>query len=296
MRRDAFSSVHPAVELAFFLAVTLVTAFVLHPVITGISLVSAFIYSVWLKGKKALRFNAFFVLPVLLAAAILNPVFNHEGATVLFYFKNGNAVTLEAVLYGVNSGCMFAALIMWFSCLDRVMSADKYTYLFGGAIPALSLVFSMVLRFVPGFMRRIKEVSEAQRSLAPEPGKGPVKAAKHGLSVLSLTTTWALEKAVTVSDSMRSRGYGTGRRTSFRLYRFDTRDLVLTLLLVLCFVPSVYAMATKHIRFRFYPSIKSSGPDAVFYLGCAAFLTLCSLPILLEIKEAVEWRILRSRL
>ena len=46
MRSDAFGKIYPAVELAFFIAVMLITAFVLHPVITGISLLSACAYAV----------------------------------------------------------------------------------------------------------------------------------------------------------------------------------------------------------------------------------------------------------
>ena len=296
MRRDAFSTLHPAVNLAFFLAVTLVTAFVLHPVITGISLFCAIVYSIWLKGGKALRFILIFVLPFLIIVAALNPLFNHAGTKVLFYLKNGNAVTLEAVLYGLVSGCMFAALIIWCSCIDRVMSADKYTYLFGAAIPTLSLVFSMVLRFVPRLFRRIREVSEAQRSIAPEMGKSPVKAVKHGISVLSMTVSWALESAVNASDSMHSRGYGLPGRTSFSIYRFEKRDAAVSAVLLISFALSVIAMATKHISFRFYPSIKYGRADALFYIGCAAFFIMCAAPILLDLKEELEWRIIRSRI
>lgn len=296
MRRNAFSSMHPAVNLAFFLAVTLITAFVLHPVITGISLVCAIVYSIWLKGKKAALFNLCFVLPFIIIVAALNPLFNHAGTKVLFYLKNGNAVTLEAVLYGLVSGCMFAALIIWCSCLDRVMSADKYTYLFGAAIPTLSLVFSMVLRFVPRLFRRISEVSQAQRSLAPDIGKSPVKGVKHGVSVLSMTVSWALESAVNAADSMKSRGYGLKGRTSFSLYRFEARDAVFGVIMLLAFALSVFTMATKHVSFRFYPSIKYSEADALFYTGCAAFLALCALPLIFDLKEEIEWRIIRSRI
>lgn len=44
------------------------------------------------------------------------------------------------------------------------------------------------------------------------------------MGVLSALTGWALEGAVVTADSMRSRGYGAAKRTSFRLYRFRTAD------------------------------------------------------------------------
>ena len=282
--------------MGFFAAVMLITAFVLHPVITGISLAAACTYTVYLKGRKALLFDLAFVLPLLLIVAALNPLFNHEGVTVLFFLWNGNAVTLEAVLYGAVSACMFAALIMWFYCLNAVMSADKYVYLFGRIIPVLSLIFSMVLRFVPRIFKRIAEVSRAQRSIAPPMGKSIPRGVRHGMSVLSVTVTWALESAVGVSDSMRSRGYGLPGRTSFSVFRFDGRDGLTLGVMIGSFALSVAAIALKRIWFRFYPSIKYEGLSPLALAGFIAFLILCMIPVLLNVKESISWRLLRSKI
>ena len=296
MRGTAFEKIHPAVELAFFTAVMLITAFVLHPGITGISLAAAFAYAIKLNGRKALMLALCGALPLMLFVAVLNPLFNHAGTRVLFYLHNGNAVTLEAVLYGIVSAAMFAALIMWFSCLNKVMTSDKYICLFGGVIPALSLLFSMTLRFVPRFTKRIGTVLEAQRSLGADFGKDPIKAAKRGVSAVSVTTTWALESAVNISDSMKSRGYGLPGRTSYSIYRFDKRDAVFAALTAVFAGVSIAAMATKSIRFRFYPSILSSGVSALAVAGYAAFALLCLLPLAIDLAEDIKWRIISSDL
>ncbi len=296
MRGDAFSRIHPAVELAFFLAVMLITAFVLHPVVTGISLIAACAYAVRLNGRRAILLALCGALPLMLFVAILNPLFNHAGTKVLFFLHNGNAVTLEAVIYGVVSAAMFAALLMWFSCLNRIMTSDKYVCLFGRVIPALSLLFSMALRFVPRFTGRIRQVLEAQRSLGPDLGKKPIPAIKRGLSALSVTTTWALESAVNVSDSMKSRGYGLPGRSSYSIYRFDGRDAVFSAVMLVCFGLSVAAMALKHISFRFYPSIKYPAVTAFSVVGCIAFFLLCTLPLWLDLMEDVKWRVISSKI
>ena len=296
MRRDSFATLHPAVTMLFFILVTVTTALVLHPVITGISLVTACAYAVFLKGRKAFVFCLAFVLPLILIVALLNPLFNHAGVTPLFYLKNGNAVTLEAIVYGINSACMFAALVLWFFCLSTCMTSDKYVYLFGRIVPTLSLLFSMVLRFVPRLFSRIREVSNAQRSLAPELKKSPLSALRHGVSVISSTVSWALESAVNSSDSMKSRGYGLPGRTSYAIYRFDGRDAALSIILGACFILSAAAMALKRIRFRFYPSVLFAGTDAFSIAAYAAFLIFCAAPLILNIKEDIEWRSLRSRI
>lgn len=99
--KDAFSTFHPIVNFTWFAAVLIFSMFFMHPVFLLISLACSFCYSVLLSGKKAVRFNLLYMLPLLLFMAVLNPAFNHAGETILFYLRSGNPITLESILYGV---------------------------------------------------------------------------------------------------------------------------------------------------------------------------------------------------
>ena len=103
---------------------------------------------------------------MMVVAALVNPAFNHEGATILTYLPSGNPLTLESILYGAAAAAMLAAVVTWFSCYTAVMTSDKFVYLFGRIIPALSLVLSMTLRFVPKFQAQLQVVSEPNGVLA----------------------------------------------------------------------------------------------------------------------------------
>ena len=46
-----------------------------------------------------------------LLAALVNPAFVHQGATILTYFPSGNPLTLESILYGCASGVLLAAVV-----------------------------------------------------------------------------------------------------------------------------------------------------------------------------------------
>ena len=153
--RDAFSSYHPLVNFLYFALVLAYTMCLMHPASLLISLAGALAYSIYLNGRRAVRFSLLFLLPMMLMAALLNPAFNHEGATLLTYLPSGNPLTLESILYGLAAAAMLAAVITWFSCYTAVMTSDKFVYLFGRVIPALSLVLSMALRFVPRFLSLI---------------------------------------------------------------------------------------------------------------------------------------------
>ncbi len=113
-------------------------------------------YSLYLRGKKAAKFGLKYMLPMFVVAALINPAFSHSGKTILSYLPNGNPLTLESIIYGIAAAVMLISVIIWFSCYNEVMTSDKFVYLFGRIIPALSLVLSMTLRFVPKFKAQIR--------------------------------------------------------------------------------------------------------------------------------------------
>ena len=99
-RHSIFAGYHPIVNYLYFVYVILVPIFFLHPVFLAISFASALAYSIYLGRKRAVKFGLCFVLPLMVIAALFNPLFNHRGATILFYFYY-NPITLEAIIYGV---------------------------------------------------------------------------------------------------------------------------------------------------------------------------------------------------
>ena len=165
--QEAFSGYHPVVNFIYFLFVIIFGMFFMHPVCLIISLLGSLSYAIYLNPQRMLRFSCHYLLPILLVTALVNPAFNHEGATVLFYLENGNPITLESILYGIAAAIMLVTVFAWFSCYNHVMTSDKFIYLFGRMIPALSLILSMVLRFVPRFKEQLQVVSNALAGMFP---------------------------------------------------------------------------------------------------------------------------------
>ena len=232
MKRDCFDTIHPTAAIIYFGFALAMPMLLLHPMLLGISFLSALAWTVQLNGMRdALRFFCRFILPLMLLTAILNPIFNHKGLTVLFYLKR-NPVTLESVAYGAASGVMLGSVLLIFSCFNRIITDDKILYLFGRIIPSLAVVLSMALRFVPLFTTQAKKIALAQRCSDGDPAsKSIVKRAKNGLFIFSALITWALESAVTTADSMRARGFGLHPRSFYTDFRFDGRDTVVSLFL-----------------------------------------------------------------
>lgn len=293
--KDSFSSYHPLINFLYFALVMVFSMCFMHPAFLCISLAAAAAYNIYLKGRKGLRFAVVYMLPMMIMAAVVNPAFNHEGATIITYLPTGNPLTMESIMYGIAAAAMMAAVVMWFSCFNEVITTDKFVYLFGRIIPALSLVMSMTLRFVPKFRAQIKVVSEAQRCVGRDVSNGSViQRARHGITILSIMITWSLENAIETADSMKSRGYGLPGRSAFLIYRFDSRDRSALLWLLFCGVYVISGWIAGGTAFRYYPTMKGVelSPFTVSFM--LVYLALCLTPVILNVKEDRKWQRLRS--
>ena len=284
------------VNFLFFALVLAFSMVLMHPVCLLISLLGAMLYAIQLNGQKGLHLSLRVALPVMLLAAIVNPAFTHEGVTILAYLPSGNPLTLESILYGLAAGCMLCAVLLWFVCYNRVMTSDKFVYLFGRVIPALSLVLSMTLRFVPRFRQQMDTVRQAQFCIGRDVNTGSAwQRAKRAVTIFSIMVTWALENAIETADSMKGRGYGLKGRTAFSIFRVEERDRYALLWLCFCGVYLTCGVIAGGLKWWYYPMLTGAllRPMTVsFYL---VYLALCLTPVILDREEARIWRSLRSK-
>ena len=294
--RDPFSSYHPVVNFLYFVLVLAFTMFFMHPVSLAISLVCSFSYAVSLNGRKAMGYSLRYLLPMALLAAVINAAFNHQGVTVLTYLPSGNPLTLESIVYGVAAAAMLAAVIIWFSCYSAVMTSDKFLYLFGRVIPALSLVLSMTLRFVPKFRAQFAAVAQARKCVGRDPSQGNFRQRmKNAAAILSILVTWSLENAIETADSMKSRGYGLKGRTAFSIYRFDGRDRLALLWLGFCGLYIFSGWRTGGLGWQYFPRMEGTLTGAFPISFQLIYLALCLTPIFLNWKEDRKWKLLQSK-
>ena len=294
---NEFKTYHPIVNFVYFVFVIGFSCVFMLPVSLTISLLSGFTYSVMLKGRKALKTNLIYMIPTLIFASLINPAFNHEGVTIIEYLPSGNPLTLESVVYGLAAAMMIVSVICWFSCYTEIMTSDKFIYLFGRIIPSLSLIISMTLRFVPRFSAQLKVVANAQRCMGRDVSNGSIiKRAKHGLSILSIMTTWALENAIDTADSMKSRGYGHPGRTAFSIFNFDKRDRKAFLYIMVFGIYTLIGSLSGGMYFRYFPSIRANDVSVFGLSVFVAYGALCMCPILIEIWEVRKWKTIKSKI
>lgn len=292
MKQDAFSRFHPVVNFLFFLGAIGFGVMIQHPAYLAAGILCSVVYFLLLRGGKALKLTLT-LIPVFAVIALINPLFNTYGKTVLFYLF-GRPYTWEALCYGLVLGGMFVLMMVWFSCYNVVLTSDKFVCLFGSLIPSLSLLLVMILRLIPSFMRKTRQIIGARNSI----GKGGNENASFrekaasGMTVLSALADWALEGSIVTADSMRARGYGAAKRTSFRIYRmtgWDWAVLALEGVLALIVLITIFTGGTD-AGYTYRISISP------LTWGYGAYWAYLLIPTVIELKEEVQWRIIRSKI
>lgn len=290
--KDAFSKCHPAVNFLFFAGAIGTSVLIQHPMYLLVGILTGATYYLLLNGRKGWKMLLGMAM-LFLFLMVINPLFNTFGETPLCYLF-GRPYTLEALRYGAVLGGVFVTMLLWFGCYNKVLTSDKFTSLFGNLIPAISLLLVMVFRMVPNLMRKAAQFTGARKSIGKGAGENAATKEKlsDGMTVLGALTSWALEGSVVTGDSMRSRGYGTAKRSSFMIYRMSITDwtllIVIPSLLALVIAAACLGQMAATYMPEFYISPLSWGivPYGIYLL----------IPVVLHTKEAIQWHISRSKI
>ena len=294
--KDAFSKCHPAVNFLFFVGAIAFAALIQHPVYLAVGIICGCSYYWLLSGRKGIKMLLALV-PLFLFLTFINPLFNTRGETVLFLLF-GRPYTLEALLYGAVVAGIFVDMILWFGCYNKVLTSDKFTSLFGSFIPSISLLLVMVFRMVPNLLRKASQISGARRSVGKGLGESATTKEKlrSGAAVLDALTTWALEGSVITGDSMRARGYGAAKRSSFMIYRIGSLDITLLVLLPALAGTVILFACLGSTAAEFTPQLSIAPITAGSIWGLLAYSVYLLIPTILRGKEALQWHISISKI
>lgn len=311
-----FKSYHPWVNVIFFTSVITFGMLFLHPVCLFVSFFASVCLDIRLKGRKAVKEIFTFIPPMLIFVTLINGIFNHYGMTVLYEISNGNNITLEAYIYGFALGLTVVTTMLWFFCFNEIVTADKMMFVLGKGIPKASLVVTMALRFVPLYRRKYTEISQAQKGfMQSEDDKKLLNRIRNAVKSVSILVTWVLENAIETSDSMRARNYGVGKRSFYSRFRFTKSDgFVLLLITIADIVVAICKLKDGlYASYNPYMIINSQKTDGITYLireinmvinplsffefaTIVIYILLCFLPLIIDLKEELNWRRLKSKI
>ncbi|WP_052380471.1 energy-coupling factor transporter transmembrane component T [Paenibacillus camerounensis] len=292
---SGFRAMHPAVALLYYAGLLLFAALLMHPLFLITELVGVMLLLLLQgQGKQLLRGLPFYLL-MAGSVALLNPLFSHRGAHILFYLWD-QPVTLEAVLYGLIMMLVLLTIFMVFLSYNYTVTTDKFMYAFAAAAPKTALLTLMAIRFIPLFQRRLHEITMIQRFRGIDVSKGSLrKRMRDGMTLMKVLLTWSLEEALQTGDSMKARGYGIRRRTTYSTFVLDRLDTTALLLLVISGLIPLILWMLGYGTFEIYPRMRPlvfGGGEALMYTSFCLFVLI---PAGLEGKEIWLWRSSRRK-
>lgn len=287
-----FKSCNPYITLLYFLSVTALSAVYNNPLYTAVTLASALCMFIMCRGRGKTAFGFFMIF---LLTFIVNPIISKKGATPLI-FIGSDPITLEALIYGLNSASLIAAVLFLFYCFTDITDSEKLMYMLSPFSASFALTVSAVLRFFPLYVRQAEQISEQQTAAGVRGGGSIPERVRYGGRIFSALSTWALENGIVTADSMECRGYGTGRRSFYSAYGFKKSDgaflLTEILLIAGAVIPSFFTSCT----YEYYPGLRFPEVNALFITSASCYALLVFLPLIFEITDIIKWKFLLSKI
>ena len=147
-RNSTFAARHPVTVFIYWLSGVLFTMMTMRVEVLLGSFFPAALYCLYLEGAKMFKWLAGWFLSVGIFLMVILPLFNHRGATPLFYIQ-GQAVTKESVLMGAVVTLMLVSVLLWMRLGLYLLDSEKLLYLSGRIVPALGLMLSQIFRMIP---------------------------------------------------------------------------------------------------------------------------------------------------
>ncbi|XQY91373.1 energy-coupling factor transporter transmembrane component T [Metabacillus sp. HB246100] len=282
-------SLHPFVQLLFYLGATALVMLYKHPVFLLVGAILLILFNLQLDKGRTLKSWFMMLLFISFFFLLINPLVNHRGTHILFYL-NDNPVMLEAVLQGVIAGLTLFTLFILFASYQLVVTADRFLFLFAKWLPQWALLTMLSMRFVPLLRRRLTEIETVQKAKGSSVTEGRKKdRIKHGITIVQVLLTWSLEEAVQTADSMAARGYGLKNRSKYTPFKLKNYDIIAIIYLVSLASIGVLGWWLGDGVLMIEPvleTMKLQGREW-FYLG--AFSLYIGTPIIIQGREVILW-------
>ncbi len=290
---NGFSGYHPYVQFFYYLCIGILIMYFNHPLFLITGLLLLILVNISHDGGKALKkwTPILFVMSALMI--VLNPFLVSRGTNILFYFR-GKQVTLEATVYGVTMALVIAAIIIMFVSFNFILNGNRFLFIFSKVLPRTGFLIMLSIRFVPLLKRRLDEINAVQRVRGMSMTIGNLhERARNGLLRIQILLTWSLEEAVQTADSMKVRGYGSGKKSSYIPYKMEKRDWtwlsILLLLLIICIAGGTLGYGKLVI----YPRIGTFHLFPIDWILYFCMIVIFSFPLLEEGREGIRWNYLK---
>ena len=206
-----------------------------------------------------------------------------------------------ALLYWCSMARLIRGQILSLREQEFMVAAEAMGYstgrkIFKHLVPNVmpQLIVSMTLSLIPRLMVQVKVIADSQRSIGLDWKSGSLmQRIRSGARILSILVSWALEDAVITADSMRARGYGQHKRSTFSIFRFGKKDAKMPAVILVLFAAEIFTYVSGRGTMEFYPAMVFRNIDFIDIIIYVLYITLGILPAVIQIKEDLKWKLLK---
>lgn len=288
-----FKQFHPLILFSYYIGAIAIVLLLLHPIFLVSALVIILLLNYIQDGFRGLKQWRFIIVTTGLFIFILNPLFNERGRHVLFQSEHFR-ITQEALIYGGITAVSIVCMIALFISYNDTMTPNKIMFLFAKIMPQFAVLLMLTLRFIPLMRVRLEEISLVQRSKGIDLRNGRlVTRLKNGMSYVQTLLTYSLEEAIQTADSMKARGYGNAKRTTYEYYRFKRNDVFVFVVLLVLFASILFGRLQGFGHLIIYPRLESIELVKQEWVLLGSYLVFLGLPLLIELGGNIRWRMLK---
>lgn len=285
--RTFLYKLHTGTLLCLMLAVSGVTAFCVHPIVSFLSFLLGTLSFLCYGLREEWRALCRFCLPISVCLILFNVLFNRNGVTVLFYLGD-TPVLLESLLYALFAALSFCAVTFWFSFFCIFLDADRIFDFVSGFSKNLAILFSLSLALVPKTLRKYAEIRTENRHADCKKGK----LAQMTLNLLALFA-WVFEDSFETAISMKARGALLKKKRKRTIKKLSLQDgLVFVFSLMMLFSPFLFSP----LKLQIYPIFRLSAYFEGASLCYVLLSLLYALPLLYKLWEVLRWKSIQQKI
>jgi energy-coupling factor transport system permease protein len=180
------------------------------------------VYLPYRGGRRAGSWK--FGLALALVPIIFSAALSRFGQHVLFTLPPipiiGGRWTLDAVAFGASTGLALLLTVAVFAVLQTAVRSADFVAILPRPLYRAGTTLALALAFAPKTLAAFQSIREARQLRGQRTGW---RSAPALLLPLLLTT---LERALQYGESLDARGFGSGRRSRYRPFRWTAPDAV----------------------------------------------------------------------
>lgn len=211
--------------------------------------------------KECLNYGKL-MLPFSILMIIINPLVVRSGDTVLytgtlkFPIVGPLRITQEAILYGILTGFRIFAVTLTFGFGNLIIHPDRAFGFLSKYLKKSSLLMSMTVRLFPTILKSYREITEIEKLRGNNySNKNVKKVVTNKGNIVNILFLSSLEDSTDMAESMYSRGYGIGKRSSYFHEKITKWDFILILFNILVYTYMSFLSKKGLLTMEFYPKV-----------------------------------------